>query len=142
VKEMVDLEINSRGLSHSIIAIGLISASFLMASPIVLANAETINTVSVKETLSTQSSLDENGYRLLPAEESEFDNVRESAAPPPKPKVASGEEEYQDSGFGEYLYSESSLATKLEMLRLLSKQTPPTQVFLHAISMGVGVDEM
>ena len=58
---MVDLEINSRGLSHSIIAIGLISASFLMASPIVLANAETINTVSVKETLSTQSSLDENG---------------------------------------------------------------------------------
>jgi hypothetical protein len=98
--------------------------------------------IMVVSSLALTAQTDETGYRLTPPAESEFDNVRDSAAPPPKPEVASGEQEYEDTEFGEFLYSEGSLATKLEMLRLLSKQTPPTQVFLHAISMGVGVDEM
>ena len=91
---------------------------------------------------SNANQLDEDGYRIPSPSESEFDNVRSSSAPPPLPRVANSDQEYIDTTFGEFLYSEASLATKLEMLRLLSKETPPTQVFLHAISMGLGVDEM
>ena len=50
--------------------------------------------------------------------------------------------EYEDTEFGEYLYNEASTPTRLEMLRLLSKETPSTLVFLQAISMGLGIDDV
>ncbi|NND81198.1 MAG: hypothetical protein HKN50_02085 [Gammaproteobacteria bacterium] len=48
----------------------------------------------------------------------------------------------EDTEFGEFLYNEASDATKLEMLRLLTKDTPATMVFLHAVSMGLGVEDV
>ena len=44
--------------------------------------------------------------------------------------------------FGELIYNEPSTATKLEILRLLSKDTPSLMVFMHAVSMGLSVDEV
>ena len=50
--------------------------------------------------------------------------------------------DYQDTVFGELMYSEASAPTRLEMLRLLSKETPSYLVFLQAVSMGLGIDEV
>ncbi|MBT8114576.1 MAG: hypothetical protein KJP04_04305, partial [Arenicella sp.] len=52
------------------------------------------------------------------------------------------ESAYQDTEFGELLYNEASLPTKMEILRLLSKDTPSTMVFLHGLSMGLGIDDI
>jgi len=49
---------------------------------------------------------------------------------------------YQDPQFGEFVYNEPSTETKLEMLKLLSKDTPSILVFMQAISMGLGIDEI
>lgn len=57
-------------------------------------------------------------------------------------QLISNDEEYSDTEFGELLYNESSVATRLEVLELLSKDTPSTLVFLHAISMGLGIDDV
>lgn len=51
-------------------------------------------------------------------------------------------EDYEDTEFGELLYNEASVATRLEVLRLLSKDTPSMIVFLQAISMGLGIDDV
>lgn len=51
-------------------------------------------------------------------------------------------EEYDDTEFGDLLYNEASIATRLEVLRLLSKDTPSLLVFLQAISMGLGIDDV
>ena len=50
--------------------------------------------------------------------------------------------DYEDTEFGRPLYNEASIPTKLEILRLLSKDTPSLMVFLQAISMGLGIDEV
>lgn len=82
--------------------------------------------------------VDESGYEVQPSSESEFDNQSDTfvkdwrkAAP-----------DYEDTVFGERMYNEPSVPTKLEMLRLLSKDTPSTMVFMHAISMGLELDEV
>ena len=51
-------------------------------------------------------------------------------------------EKYIETEYGELLYSEASVATRIELLSLLSKETPSILVFLHAVSMGLGVDDM
>jgi len=80
----------------------------------------------------------DTAYRTLSPNESEFDNnsddyVKEwqTAAP-----------EHEDTTFGNQMYNEPSTPTKLEMLRLLSKETPSSMVFMHAVAMGLGVDEV
>ncbi|NNC99285.1 MAG: hypothetical protein HKN85_03805 [Gammaproteobacteria bacterium] len=47
-----------------------------------------------------------------------------------------------DTEFGEFLYNEASVPTRMEILSLLSKDTPSVLVFLHALSMGLGIDEV
>ncbi len=69
---------------------------------------------------------------------SEFDNPSENYVKPP----SKADPEYEDTEFGELLYNEASLPTRLEILRLLSKDTPSMMVFLHAVSMGLGIDDV
>ena len=77
-------------------------------------------------------------YKQTQQDESEFDNYNDGFVS----YWQNADENYQDTVFGELLYSEPSTSTKLEMLRLLSKETPSTIVFIHALSMGLSVDEM
>ena len=80
-----------------------------------------------------------NDYRLKGSSESEFDNSHDPLAEHwIDSKPAS---EYEDTEFGEQIYNEASVSTKLEVLRLLSKETPSNKVFLTALSMGLGVEE-
>ena len=79
-----------------------------------------------------------SSYKPSQPGESEFDNYNDGFVS----YWQNADEEYQDTVFGEQIYNETSTPTKLEMLRLLSKETPPTVVFLHALSMGLAVDEM
>ena len=51
-------------------------------------------------------------------------------------------DEYEDTEFGIYLYSEASDETKEEMIDLLEDQNPAVAVFAHAVSMGLGIDEV
>ena len=51
-------------------------------------------------------------------------------------------DEYEDTEFGVYLYSEASDETREEMLDLLENETPAVAVFAHAVSMGLGIDEV
>lgn len=78
------------------------------------------------------------GYKPTAESESEFDN---KADPLVKDWRAAGAG-YRDTEFGENIYNEASIATKLEILRLLSKDTPSTIVFMHAISMGLGIEDV
>lgn len=50
--------------------------------------------------------------------------------------------EYDDTEFGEYLYSEASDATRLEILRMISKDAPLDAVLLQGLSMGLGIDDL
>ena len=50
--------------------------------------------------------------------------------------------DYEDTEFGELLYNEASVPTRLEILNLLSKDTPSMLVFMHAVSMGLGIDDV
>lgn len=69
---------------------------------------------------------------------SEFDNHSIEYVRP----AGSAPADYEDTEFGELLYNEASIPTRLEILRLLSKQTPPAMVFLQAVSMGLGIDDV
>jgi len=84
----------------------------------------------------SQQIADGSGYRVPPTNESEFDNqsdsfVRDWRAASP---------DYADTEFGERIYNEASTPTKLEILRLLSKDTPSLPVFMQALAMGVSID--
>lgn len=50
--------------------------------------------------------------------------------------------DYEDTDFGEFLYNESSTETRIEVADLLDTQRPSSMVFLQAISMGLGIDEV
>lgn len=50
--------------------------------------------------------------------------------------------DYEDTGFGEFLYNESSPETRIEVADLLDAEKPSAMVFLQAISMGLGIDEV
>jgi len=68
----------------------------------------------------------------------EFDNQSQFYVKSP----GQADPDYEDTEFGELLYNEASLPTRLEILRLLSKGTPSMLVFLHAVSMGLGIDDV
>lgn len=69
---------------------------------------------------------------------SEFDNHSDLYVKSP----ANADPDYEDTEFGSLLYNEASLPTRLEVLRLLSKETPSALVFLQAVSMGLGIDDV
>lgn len=86
------------------------------------------------------SVVNEAGYRVPVEDESEFDNHNESFVKDWReaiPKL-----EYYDTEFGQQIYNEASTPTKLEILRLLSKDTPSIVVFLTAISMGLDIESV
>jgi len=87
-----------------------------------------------------QSLVDENGYRIPQAGESEFDNQSESYVKDWRDAVP--KDEYQDTVFGDLMYNEASVSTKLEVLRLLSKDTPSAKVFMTAVSMGIDIESV
>jgi len=86
------------------------------------------------------ASVDDAGYRIPAAGESEFDNQSDSYTKDWREAVP--KEDYEDTEFGELMYNEASIPTKLEMLRLLSKDTPSMKVFLTAVSMGLDIESV
>jgi hypothetical protein len=86
------------------------------------------------------TAVDENGYKLLADGESEFDNQSDTYVK--DWREAYPVDEYEDTDFGDFIYNEASTPTKLEVLRLLSKDTPSLLVFMTAISMGLGIDSV
>ncbi len=82
--------------------------------------------------------VDEDGYRIPSADESEFDNYSDSFVR----DWRKADPEHEDTEFGEFMYNEASTPTKLEMLRLISKDTPSTAVLLHAVAMGVDIESI
>jgi len=57
-------------------------------------------------------------------------------------RQAVNKDQYVDTKFGELTYNEPSTASKLEVLRLLSKDTPSMMVFLSALSMGGDIESI
>jgi len=72
--------------------------------------------------------------------ESEFDNQSELYIK--DWRNALSKDQYEDTQFGVRMYNEASIPTKLEVLRLLSKDTPSMLVFLTAVSMGLDVENV
>ena len=110
-----------------------------MCVPVFLAAGLVVG-VSHAQNTAQLSALDKNGYKVPNLSESEFDNQSESfikdwrAAVPKK--------DYEDTDFGQLIYNEASTPTKLEVLRLLSKDTPSLMVFMTAISMGIDIENL
>jgi len=95
--------------------------------------------ISVMNAAYAQDSQSTNALYKTPEErDSEFDNANDGFVT----SWRNAESDYEDTVFGELIYNEPSTPTKLEMLRLLSKDTPSTLIFMHAISMGLGIDEV
>ena len=82
--------------------------------------------------------INEEGYRIKQADESEFDNYSDAFVR----DWREADPDYEDTEFGEFMYNEASTPTKLEMLRLMSKGTPSLTVTLHAVSMGIDIENM
>ena len=72
------------------------------------------------------------------ARESEFDNTSPSYVK--DWRTATPRTDYEDTEFGELMYNESSVPTRLEILRLISKETPSVMVFMTAVSMGLDIE--
>jgi len=77
-------------------------------------------------------------YKPLGNGESEFDN--QSGSYVKNWRDAVPQEDYEDTEFGGLMYNEASTPTKLEILRLLSKDTPSMMVFMTALSMGLDIE--
>jgi len=86
------------------------------------------------------TDVDGLGYELRGERESEFDN--KSTAYVKDWRDAAPQDEYEDTEFGQLMYNEASTPTKLEVLRLLSKDTPSMMVFMTAISMGLDIESV
>lgn len=85
--------------------------------------------------------VDEFGYKLTNEDQvSEFDN--QSSSYVKDWREATPVDEYEDTEFGETIYNEASTPTKLEILRLLSKDTPSMMVFMTAVSMGIDIEDV
>lgn len=82
--------------------------------------------------------LSDQGYRLPSDEDSEFNNYSDEFVA----DWRKADPEHEDTEFGELIYNEASAPTKLEILRLLSKDTPSIVVFLHAIAMGINIEDV
>jgi len=83
-------------------------------------------------------NIDEEGYLIRQDGVSEFNNYSESFVR----DWREADPDHEDTEFGEFMYNEASTPTKLEMLRLISKDTPSIAVLLHAVSMGVGIENI
>lgn len=90
------------------------------------------------DTSASANVLDDAGYKITPSGESEFDNQSEGFVK----DWRDADPDYDDTEFGELIYNEASTPTKLEMLRLLSKDTPSILVFMHAIAMGLDIEDV
>ncbi|WP_113955025.1 hypothetical protein [Arenicella xantha] len=86
----------------------------------------------------TPPVLNDDGYKVKPIEESEFDNDSDYFVKGWQQSVP--RQDYEDTEFGALMYNEASTPTRLEVLRLLSKDTPSILVFLTAVSMGLDVE--
>ncbi len=84
------------------------------------------------------SSQGVSSYKLRGDRESEFDNKSSSYVKDWRDALP--REQYEDTEFGGLMYNEASTPTKLEVLRLLSKDTPSMMVFMTALSMGLGIE--
>lgn len=94
--------------------------------------------VSIASAQAASPVLNEEGYKVKPAEESEFDNDSEYYVKGWQQAIP--QQDYEDTEFGSLMYNEASTPTRLEVLRLLSKDTPSILVFLTAVSMGLDVE--
>ncbi len=95
--------------------------------------------INISHAQTTESVLlDEQGYKVKGEGESEFDNQSNSFVKDWRDAVPA--DEYEDTDFGEFIYNEASIPTRLEVLRLLSKDTPSLMVFMTAISMGLDIE--
>ena len=83
-------------------------------------------------------NIDQEGYLIRQDDVSEFNNYSESFVR----DWREADPNHEDTEFGEFMYNEASTPTKLEMLRLISKDTPSISVLLHAVSMGVGIESI
>ncbi len=81
---------------------------------------------------------DKTGYRVPKEDESEFNNHSSAFVR----DWRKSDVDYEDSEFGEIIYNEPSTPTKLEILRLLSKDTPSTTVLMQALSMGLDIEQV
>lgn len=137
---------NSVGLLATRVAIdnsvrlGALSAKLFLAMALALSGVNAI----AQQSTSVGSRAVQGGY---PEEykdrnvgESEFDN--RGSAYVKDWREAMPVDDYEDTEFGELLYNEASTPTKLEMLRLLSKDTPSVLVFMTAISMGLDIESV
>lgn len=86
----------------------------------------------------TIPAVTEEGYRLPTEEDSEFNNYSDEFIT----DWRNADPDYEDTEFGELMYNEASAPTKLEILRLLSKNTPSIVVFMHAIAMGIDIEDV
>lgn len=86
------------------------------------------------------SEISDEGYRAAIDGESEFDNTNDSYIKDWRKALPVAD--YQDTEFGSSMYNEPSVPTKLETLRLLSKDTPSMLVFLTAVSMGLDIESV
>lgn len=91
--------------------------------------------VAQSDSVSSQGS---SFYKPRGDRESEFDNRSESYVKDWRDGLP--REQYEDTEFGGLMYNEASTPTKLEVLRLLSKDTPSMMVFMTAMSMGLDIE--
>jgi hypothetical protein len=108
----------------------------LTASAIATAQERAIQAVDLVG--SDAQKVDDTGSKIKPEGESEFDNESESFVK----DWRDADPDYEDTEFGDLMYTEASTSTKLEMLRLLSKETPSMMVFMHAVSMGLNIEDI
>lgn len=85
-------------------------------------------------------TVNEDGYKVRPQSESVFDNKSDSYIK--DWREAAPKDKYDDTEFGNQMYNEASTSTKLEVLRLLSKDTPSVKVFMTAVSMGLDIESV
>jgi len=119
---MADSLLKLSGTSMLPTIVPLVSALMLVSSSSVLA----------------QNIDEETSYKVRPQNESEFDNQSESFVR----DWRDADPNHEDTEFGDQIYNEASTPTKLEILRLLSKDTPSMLVFMHALAMGIDIESV
>ncbi len=116
-----------------------VTASLIATSLLAVAVAVPVS-AQQNETNASGTYVNEEGYTSAVEGESEFDNKSESYIK--DWRNALSQNDYEDTEFGELMYNEASVPTKLEVLRLLSKDTPSMLVFLTAVSMGLDIENL
>ncbi len=120
--DIVKKRSSDKGLKGVVVALGIATLS---------------STSVAQQNLSSEAQINEDGY-LVNGAPSEFNNYSASFVK----DWRKADPDYEDTEFGETMYNEASTPTKLEILRLLSKETPPVTVMMHAIAMGIDIEEV